>query len=207
MKHRLSCAIALCSALAIGQAVAAPIVTNGGFESGLTGWTLSDPDGYIFTCGPNPNPCTNPAGFQQTGAPHSGGVAVVMGDFSPRTLSQALSTISGERYDISFWMANCPDRAECKPNGMKVEFGGQTLLPSQAFDSFGWTQFVFSNILATSNSSTLSFSGYNTPAFFMLDDISVAQAALPSVPEPGTLMLVGLAGALGLAGGRRRPNS
>ena len=132
---------------------------------------------------------------------------MVMGDFSPRTLSQALSTISGERYDISFWMANCPDRAECKPNGIKVEFGGQTLLPSQAFDSFGWTQFVFSNILATSNSSTLSFSGYNTPAFFMLDDISVAQSALPSVPEPGTLMLVGLAGALGLAGGRRRPNS
>ena len=66
--------------------------------------------------------------------------------------------------------------------------------------AFPYTFYSFSNIIATSSSSALSFSFYNPPSWWDLDDVSVTAHV---VPEPGTLGLIAL-GALGLVGAVRK---
>src|SRR5262249_47381965 len=72
------------------------------------------------------------------------------------------------------------------PNQLTVSFGGNTLINWTNQGVFPYTEFVFTNLLATGPNTKLTFSTGQNPAYFILDDVSVTQ-----VPEPSTLLLIG----------------
>jgi flagellin len=151
------------------------IVQNPGFETGdFTDWTASIPNQSV---GNNP---------------HSGMFDAELGSVgAPGSLSQTLTTVPGQPYTLTYWLANEPPL--CCPNEFRVTWNGsvitdQMCLPSQTSgffcSSFDYTQFEFDNLVATGTSTTLDFGARQDPAFFSLDDVSVAPT-----PEPSTLAL------------------
>jgi len=187
----------------LAQAAHANLVVNGGFETGdFTGWTASIDDSWLRVCGPSTlGLCNTPGGFQATGAPHSGQYAAVNGLSGLGGLSQDLSTEAGKTYEVSFWLANCPDYAACAPNAFKVTWDGVELLALDQADPFAWTHYTF-NVQAGDTSSTLAFMGANPGSFYMFDDVNVVGAGR-ALPEPASLALV-VVGLGGLMAARRR---
>ena len=182
MKHfslflRAAC---LSTLLATHASAATNLVTNGGFEQGLSGWTLSGNTGFMSVT-------SDPV--------HSGGLA---GQFGPLGtlgfLSQTLSTTIGQSYELSYWLNN----QGSGPNQFQVSWGGN-VIPSVGLTNsapFGYTLFTVPNLVATSTSTQLSFGFRHDPAFWNLDDVSVTQSngGLPGVPDGGsTLALLGAA--------------
>lgn len=101
----------------------------------------------------------------------------------------------GQAYVFSFWVA--AEDGSGPPDVFRASFDGQTLRDLEDVGPFSYTRCSF-EVSATSASSLVRFEGLsrlNDGAFFDLDDVSLAPAA---VPEPSTLAL-GLA-ALGIAG-------
>jgi hypothetical protein len=201
----------------------ANLVTNGGFETGdLTGWTVS-----------NANSATSPTDiaiypwftWQPSFDPlyiHSGNHAVGLGSAYPgngsdATISQNISTVSGQNYNVSFWFnatygTTCYS-GYCNYTDFNVSFGGQSLLsltnlppsPNHTQTPYGWQYYSF-DVAATGPSSLLLFGDQFNLGHFALDDISVTGlASPPAVPLPAALPLfaTGL-GALGLLGWRRK---
>ena len=106
--------------------------------------------------------------------------------FNENTLSQTLTTVAGEAYVISYWVA------DNDPNLLKVTFGGSTLFdgtaPTGGIDFGDYVNYSFGSIAATTN-TVLAFSGQFTSGGFgtLLDDVSVTAAT--ATPEPATLRL------------------
>jgi hypothetical protein len=160
-------------------AQAASIVINGGFETGdFTGWTLGGNTGFTGV--------TNTAPYV-----HSGNFGAFFGAIgSDTSLSENLATTPGARYDLTFWLHNDGGT----PNDFSVSWNGATLVALVDQGAIGYTQFTFSNLLATGSSTPLVFLMRQDPAFWGLDDV----AAQTSVPEPSSILLLG--GGLLLAG-------
>jgi hypothetical protein len=158
-----------------GTAGAASIVVNGGFETGdFTGWTQSGNTGF------NGVQCPGPSATVA-----QGNCSAFFGPVgSTGTISQTLTTIVGQSYDIRF--AFLPDGGN--PSSFSALFDGFTLLSATnppASSSFQFLSFVRT---ANSTSTNLSFTFRDDPGFLFLDAVSVEAA----VPEPMTLSLVGL---------------
>ncbi|MDR7269837.1 hypothetical protein J2X20_002466 [Pelomonas saccharophila] len=187
----------------LAQAAHANLVVNGGFETGdFTGWTASIDDSWLRVCGPSTlSLCEAVGGFQATGGPHSGQYSAINGLMGLGGISQDLSTEAGKTYEVSFWLANCPDYAACAPNGFKVTWNGIELLALSQADPFAWTHYTF-NVQASGTSSTLAFMGSNGGSFYMFDDVNVVGAGR-ALPEPASLALV-VVGLGGLMAARRR---
>jgi hypothetical protein len=172
----------------------ADLVTNGGFETGdTTGWTFtpaaSGSDFYVGS-----TPLSNPGPSTPT---HSGNYAANFGAVGSQfdTLSQTLATTAGQSYTLSYWVSHDSTNAQ---NEFQVSWNGtviQDLVNASAFD---WTNYTFT-VTATGPTTTLQFAGYEVPAWFGLDDVSVNPAGANPVPEPASLALLGLGG-LGLFG-------
>jgi hypothetical protein len=171
-------AVLLCSTAFVK---AQNIVVNPGFETGtFAGWTHSGNTGF--------------SGVTGGGIEHSGSFGAFFGPVgSNGFLSQTLSTTPGSLYDLSFWLR--PDGGS--PSNFSVSFNGVSLLTLTNPPTSPYTQFTFTGLLATSNSTGLIFSFRDDPSFFSFDDVSVSLTGAAAVPDSGTgglLLSVGLGG-------------
>ena len=140
------------------SASAAPnLVANGGFETGSLGpWILNGGSSGI-----------------DSSTPHSGGFDVELGTSGgDGTLSQTFATVPGTTYAVNFWLKN----GSSGTNDFSVNFGGTQLFSTVNAGSSGYTEHTI-NVVASSSSTTLTFTERNDPSFWFLDDVSVKPAA------------------------------
>ncbi|MBS1854120.1 MAG: PEP-CTERM sorting domain-containing protein [Acidobacteria bacterium] len=172
-------------------------MTNGGFETGdFTGWTVTG--GCILVSASESTlapPCN--AGVDTDPGPHGGRYAAYFGDPLLGSISQSFDTTVGQGYVISFYLANTSFGGLAAPNSMDVTLDGNTLLTVTNSGTFPYLLYTYSTV-ATSTSSTLTFSASQNPAFWVLDDVTVSP-----VPEPGPVLLMGT-GLIGLGARERR---
>ena len=173
--------------LVMSGATHASLVSNGGFEtSDFTGWTQFGDTSFSGVDGAMPQAGVFAAYFGPPSA--SGGIF------------QTLATTSGFHYNVSFWLKNEADPfGSVTPNSFEFNWDGGAAEVAQVNQpSFGYTEYSVSNLIASSAATDLRFTFFHGPAFWDLDSVSA------TVPEPGSLALVGLAGLLASLVSRRR---
>lgn len=184
----VSIGLAVTGLILMSADVFAELVVNGGFETGdFTGWTVdptpSFPESIVVSPVEEGNFAAQIAGFL-TSLDHPEG---------PNTLSQTIATSNGTNYILSFWLWQDTG----VPNGFTVDWDGDVLYTETDFtDVVGYRYFSFS-VVGTGNDE-VTFTAYNDPAFTYLDNVS-----LNAVPEPSSMILLGLGG-FGLAIGAYR---
>ena len=180
---RLFALIAL-SGMAAASVARADLVNNGGFETGdLTGWSAA---GDFTYTGVNASPNI-----------HSGNFAFDMGPVNGEgSISQNLSTVAGQTYQFSFWLANDGGI----PNNFHALWNGAEQLGLTDANGFGYTQYSY-NVTATGASTTIEFDFYQLPAWYHLDDVSVTSAV--PLPPAAAMGIGGMAG-IGMIGAIRR---
>jgi len=113
------------------------------------------------------------------------------------SISQTLSTIVGESYTVSFFLAAHAGAG----NEFHAMFGSDTLLEINNTPNFifPYTQYSFTEV-ATGPFTVLTFAGRTPPGVFYLDDISVTAAGPAAVPEASSVISLGVLLSLGISG-------
>jgi hypothetical protein len=191
----------LLAAALSAPAGAAELVTNGGFEQGLFSWTFT----------PEVNTNVNPS------AAHSGNNSIDFLTYPGETglLSQTLSTVAGEDYTISYWIAFAT--SEPASSAMNVYWDGGKIASFQNNATLDYVH-IYDVLTATSNATDLTFLGFSDLGIIVLDDISVTGPAGGrnpggglggggGVPEPSAwaLMILGFGGVGAALRSVRRP--
>ena len=173
-------AIALAAIASLGLNTArGGLITNGGFETGdFTGWTLSgntsDPTTYGIDSS-FPYAETYNAYFGPQG--------------SLAFLSQTITTIPGQTYELDFFLKN---ENGSSANEFSVNFGSTNLYDATNLSAFDYQQYRYV-VTATSTTSVVTLGFQNDFSYFDVDNISVS-----SVPEPNSFICLAL-GAILLA--------
>ena len=163
---------------AVVQANAKNIVTDPGFEDGIPGsYTGAMGDGWVVTAGTGAICNNSGAGCGSAGVAHAG-TQIGFLDWSNTldTIAQTLTTVIGQTYTISYFVAGT------HPNFLEVRFGGSTLFignsPAKGVGSpSDYVEYTF-NPTATSTSTVLAFSGQRTvQGGILLDDVSVTASS------------------------------
>ena len=159
------------------------LVSNGGFESGLAGWSCTGAD----LCG-------------TTSAANSGSLAFEGYENSGfGTLSQSVSTIAGQTYDVSFFSMTW----DYPGNVLRYSLDGGPAVTAVRTTSYAQT---FASFVASGASAAIEFYFETDPgtAVWRIDDVSVT-GATSAVPLPAALPLMASGFAvLGVAARRRR---
>jgi MYXO-CTERM domain-containing protein len=190
-RTKKNCAVLACTLSAVVASTASGnIVTNGGFTNQFDGWTMwgtTAPGGgglaYIGTLGGGPM--------------GEGGLTVAQFDCpGPGGMYQDLSTVAGEVYTVNFGLRKVTGSGNT--NSFSLDFGSQTvmsLVNTPTIDPIAYYSF---DMTATDSTTRLKFNFQSTTFAWTVAAISVTPV---SVPAPGAIALLGLAG---LAGRRRR---
>lgn len=182
MTFRAYAATAFAAFAMLAGTAQANLVTNPGFETGLTGWDCSVDPAAVAGCG-------------WTNLPAEGvWTVVVYADGSAGTLSQLLSTVAGTTYSIKF-----QSFADAPVNTLSVSVGDLLDETAPNFSDYAG----FSATFVASGASTLlsfNFSTQHGMGGVYIDDVVVEA----QVPEPGSLALMGLAFAAAAGLARRR---
>jgi hypothetical protein len=148
--------------VAVGQS----ILQNGGFETGdFTGWTLTGDTaiGQTFY-----NVVATDAEFP--GVVHSGYFGAMLGENGyAATLSQALTTVPGQQYLLSFWLNNSQGG---NLQSFSASWDGTNLINFTNPPAFTWSNFQFV-VTADDTNALLEFDAENDPHYFGFDDVSV----------------------------------
>jgi hypothetical protein len=171
----------VCCAAATVTAAHANLLSNGGFETGdFTDWTVVGGDLGV----------TNNSNYV-----HSGNYGLSWGTVGQEgTVSQDITTVVGQTYDLSFWYAIY----DGPTNEISAFVDG-----TQVFDYFDpplmpWT-YESVDFVANSTTTDISFGFRQDPGFSAFDDASVV--ATNSTPSPAAIVPF-VAGFISLA--RRR---
>ena len=178
----------------LASPAAAQVVANGGFETGdLSGWTTTGND--LLAAG---------SGFSAYGA-HSGSYFGALGDTTGTgSLSQALSTVAGQTYTLTYYLATHGD----SDSSFSALWNGEALAGSELVNPNSNGVYDFYSFLVTgTGTDTLTFNETDVPSWMALDDIGLTPNEVGAVPEPATwaMMLLGF-GAIGAVMRRRRTN-
>lgn len=187
-----------CGAL-LAASAHANLVTNGDFETGtFTGWTVT-------------NAASNSDISVQNTFPHGGTFYARFGasDTTFDTISQTFATVVGASYTVSYWLRTDKLLAGSIDDAFQFNWDGGAI--EDTLTNLGDTPYTLHTAtrVASSATTTISFAARNPPGYDRLDDVSVDFLSGPppvgaDVPEPATLALVGLAGALACASRRRK---
>jgi hypothetical protein len=195
----IACFAASAFAIPIGN-----IVKNGGFETGgLPPWKTSGNTGG----GSRTDAANNGAfGVDQDSA-HSGNYGAFAGPVGKiGFLTQMIQTQRGSTYDLSFWMDGNQSEALRSMSGLahpvkfEVIWNG-SIIYSTFTPPSSYTEFTFTDLLATSNCTRLKFGFRDDSGVFHLDDISVG---IPSVPEAFSTLWLALPLGILLLAARKR---
>ena len=188
----------------VSGAASATTITNGDFESGAAGWTVT-PVVYVGPIAPY-------SSHPSYGGIYTGGAQAAFfgaGDTTGGSLSQDLATAAGQMYTVSFGygaVAN-PDTQTLKVGA--VDVASSTLLGTTTATATG--TFNLSALLSTytytftalSNNTRLTFSDTSTVTTSIdgvLDNVSIT-----AVPEASTItMMLGGLAMMGFMARRRR---
>ena len=110
---------------------------------------------------------------------HSGLYGAYLGQWpTDGSLSQTLTTSTGQQLLVSFWLTSIPYEGTTIPNDFAAKWNGSALFAQTNLNAFGWTnmQFVVS---ATGAKSSLEFDFNNVPGAFGLDDVMVQNVPAP----------------------------
>jgi hypothetical protein len=151
---KISLIASLVSLSTVFTSSAHALVTNGGFEAGLAGWTTT--------------------GFSTSSffLSNSGSLAASSGFVvsSPASLSQTLATAIGQEYQLSFFLNTLGGT----PNQFRTLIGGNEISNLVNITTNGYVNYNF-NFTATSGSTLLEFRSGNDPFANSLDDVSVTE--------------------------------
>ncbi len=140
-----------------GVAAGGNLIANGGFEGGLTGWSLTGDLSY--------------SGLR-TNIAHTGSNSVAFGTTGGTSrLAQTFATVPGESYQLEFWLRTLGG----PQSNFEALWGGTTLValadsPSQPFTRYSFT------VTASGSSTTLAFDGRHVPSYWFLDDVTLTTA-------------------------------
>ena len=169
----------------VTSAAFAGIVTNGGFESGYEGWQqLGSTEGDFVDYYEDHVHGGEYAAFFGANGAHGG-------------VSQSIQTTVGQTYSLKFWLSNLGggESNENSVSSFMLSIGDR-LVPAYVLDSKSATLPTLYDItfIASSSETNLGFSFRHDDSYWTLDDVSVDAVDGPaSVPEPGTLALLGSA--------------
>ena len=204
MKWVAMAALAACMGLA-GQAAAAELIQNGGFEGGVRADTQDGNTNPNAPVGWDVNAAfDNSTAYNQVnGYPHTGAYALQFADYdvSPVVqVSQTFADVAGAAYQVSFWFY--------ASRGGDADALFTTSLDGAAVFSSGDTvnQYTLETLsFIGTGRDTLAFAAKTNPGEWYLDDVSVTgPAATSAAPEPGTWALMGMGVGLAGLGLRRR---